>query len=401
MRAEATQSGRAAVAFTVANFCGAALNYLFQVHAAAVLDSAAFGTLSAWLAVVTTFGTIVTFVQFLSLEARMDDARWPPIARLAGLASLAMLVLHLVSGRAASPLALGATATVGAIALAALVGQLQSRLMLGVIAAAVVVTAGLRFTLPFAWAPAERAPAFYLAHAASSYGGMTVIGLFALRGRSWNAVSESSPQPKKNDDRIRVARPLLLGFATAVFPYLDILAISAVQDAATTGAFSRIALVARAIFFGGMAGLAVLLPHQLHATTRGEKMPWFAVLLERFLPAAVVAGSIPVMLVLDAGILHTSGEERTWLYASGLAAATSVAILGEVNRLAARGEVGRAATFVALTLAASFVGLSAAMFHPAGSEGVARYIAVAFVGNAVVLVVARLVTNAVPSEAVR
>lgn len=389
MRAEATtqaRSGRAAVAFTVANFAGSALNYLFQVHAAAVLDKSTFGLLSAWLAIVTAFSAIVTFVQFLSLEARMDDARWPAMARLAGFGAAAILVLHLATGASASPLALGATAVVGAIALAALVGQLQARLQLGIIAVSVIATTGLRFSLPFAWPAIARAPAFYLAHASSSYAGMVVIGVAALLGGSQAA--EKTEQP-----RVRLARPMLLGFATAVLPYLDILAISWFSDPATTGAFSRIALVARAIFFGAMAGLSVLFPHQLHAATRSERMPWFAVLLERFLGVAVVLGSIPLMFALDALVLHPTVEERTWLYASGLAAAAAAATLGEVNRLAANGRVQAAASFVGLTLVASAVGVAAATMLPPGDEAVTRYIVIAFAGNALVLASARLRTS--------
>ncbi|MBS2019069.1 MAG: hypothetical protein JST00_39745 [Deltaproteobacteria bacterium] len=376
------------MAFTVASLGASAMNYLFQVHAAAVLDAREFGLLSAWLAIVTAFGAVVTFVQFLSLEARLDDARWPSVARLAGFGALVVLALHLVSGARASPAALGVTSVIGGIAAAALVGQLQARLALGIIGVAMLATTAVRFGLPFGWPRDARASGFYLGHAASPYAGMVVVGIFAL-GRSRGgaaAARESSAEPR---ERVRLARPMILGLATAVFPYVDVLAVSATQDAATTGELSRIVLVSRAIFYGGLAAFGVLFPHQLHAATRGEPMPPFAVLLERLLPLAVVAGAVPAAWVLDRAVLHTHGELTTWLYASSLGGATTVAVLGEANRLAARGRLRAAAASVGGVLLASAAAAATSLGGSTSEEQVTRYTAVAFACNAVVLVAAR------------
>lgn len=381
MRSETANSGRAAMAFTVASLGASALNYLFQVHAAAVLEAGDFGRLSAWLAIVTVFGALVTFVQFLSLEARLDDSRWPRIARLAGVVALVVLALHLVVGASAPPWTLGVTAVAGGIAAAALTGQLQARLTLGIVAVSVVATSALRFGLPFAWPAAARAPGFYLAHAAAPYAGIVAIAL---------AVRPSTAAAPEAREPVSLARPLILGFATAVFPYIDVLAVSATQDAATTGELSRIVLVSRAIFYGGLAAFGVLFPHQLHAATRGEPMPSFAVLLERFLPAAVVGGAIPAAWVLDRAVLHTAGETTTWLYASSLVGATTIAILGEVNRLAAHGRLRSAASAVGGVMGASLAGALLSAGAPTAAEQVTRYVAVAFCCNAIVLIAARL-----------
>lgn len=385
---EAAKSGRAAVAFTVASLGASALNYLFQVHAAAVLEARDLGRLSAWLAVVTVFGALVTFVQFLSLEARLDDSRWTKTARLAGLVAFAVLALLLAVGSAASPAILGVTAVAGGIAAAALIGQLQARLALLVVALSVVATSALRFGLPFAWSASTRAPSFYLAHAAAPYAGIVAVAL-ALRPSNAPALAAASSREGDQRAPLRLARPLILGFATAVFPYVDVLAVSATQSAATTGELSRIVLVSRAIFYGGLAAFGVLFPHQLHAATRGQPMPGFAVFLERFLPAAVLAGAVPAAWVLDRAILHTRGETTTWLYGSSLAGATTIAILGEANRLAARGRLRAAAGVVVGVLSASLAGALLSTSASDANAQVSRYVAITFFVNAVVLVAAR------------
>ena len=50
-----------------------------------------------------------------------------------------------------------------------------------------------------------------------------------------------------------------------VFPQLDVLVLSRIEDASTLGQFSRVALAARIVFFGGAAVLPVILPHQLRS----------------------------------------------------------------------------------------------------------------------------------------
>lgn len=385
MSGEAAKGRQQAMAFTLASLASSGLNYLFQVHAAAVLDARAFGLLSAWLALVTAFGTFVTFVQLLSLEKRIDDARWQRIARLAAGAALVVLVIHLAGGAAAPRWALGVGAVVGGIAAAALVGQLQARLALGAVACSLLATSLLRFGLPFAWPAVLRAPAFYLAHAASPYAGIVVIA-FVLRPAS----TALSPNGSEQKEKVRLSRPLMLGFANAVFPYVDVLAVSATQDAATTGELSRIALVSRAIFYGGLAAFGVLFPHQLYAATRGQPMPSFAVLLERFLPAALVSAALPAAFLLDRLVLHTSGEPTTWLYASSMSGAAMVAILGEANRLAARGRLKAAAGSIAGVVLASAAGILLSSTAGTPSEQVTRYVAVTFCVDAVVLVAARL-----------
>lgn len=376
-----SSSGRAALAFTVASFGGALLNYLFQVHAASVLDRAAFGALSAWLARVTMLGVVATVVQYVSLDHRLAEDGWRATSRVTGALALVVVVVHVLAGDRVPLVGLGVSAVGGGILLYALLGQLQARLQLGVMAIAILVAAASRFALPFVWPRDARAPGFFVAHAASSFAAVAAIGAcVALRAQP-GAVADATAT--KTEPRLRLQRPILLAFAASLFPLLDVLVVSATQDDATTGAFSRIALAARIVFFCGAAALQILLPHELHAATTGEPLPAFATTLRRWLTPASLAGAAVLAVGLDRMVLKPEGAERTWLFATCTSFALLVAILGHVNRFAAHERL-RVAAFavlgVVLTSAAA-AGLAAM----AGHEPVTRYLLAVVVGNALVL----------------
>lgn len=378
-------SGRAALALTVANFGGAALNYLFQVHAAKVLDAAAFGLLSAWLAWVTLAGLVATVVQFVSLDHRLGGARWSRLVRLAGLGALAIFAAHLAAGSRAPQVVLGASAIAGGILLYALVGQLQARLELGTIAASVLVATALRFALPFAWARDVRAAAFYVAHAAASYAAVAAVALIVARAspRSGAHEPDAETSPPPAGERLRLWRPTLLALATVLFPIVDVLVVSSMQDAATTGLFSRLALAARVVFFCGAAALQILLPHQLRASATGDAMPPFVARLQAWLTPAAIGGAAVFALLLDRAILRPAGPEQTWLYASCFSSALLVALLGHINRFAARAELGAATSCVAAVVAARAAAAGAAAL--ADLAPVTHYVLWAVAGDALVL----------------
>jgi hypothetical protein len=257
----------------------------------------------------------------------------------------------------------------------------------------------LRFAFPFAWSPAARLPAFYVAHAMTAYAGIVVAAvLFVARPTAPAAVSVAPPSSvpagseaiSRKPERVTLGRPVLLATATLLFPLVDVLVISTTHDAATTGAFSRVALASRIVFFGGAALLPVLLPHQLHAAKTGAPLPAFVVSLERWLTPSLVAAALALAVVSDRVVLRPSGDERAWLFATCLSAALLIALLVHVQRLAARGEL-RAATacvggvVVTRALAAGFAALVGAV----GYAGVTRYALVVVAGDALVLLLAR------------
>jgi hypothetical protein len=382
-------SGRGALALTVANLVAGLLNYLFLVHAAAVLDAPAFGELSAWLARVTAIGVVATVVQFVSLDFRIGDRPFATLLRLAGLVSIALAVLHVALGAHAPLVLLAVSAVAGGTVLYAAVGQLQARLRLGAMAATVTSVAVLRFVLPFLWSRDGRAPAFPMAHAAAAYAGLATAALVVTVHRVKAAPPAATRAAGSSiDTRARLGRSIVLAFASVLFPLLDVLVVSATQSAAVTGEYSRIALAARVVFFGGAAALQILLPHQLHAVSTGEAPPSFVALMQRWLVPVGLAGALVLAAVVDHGFLHPAGEARIWLYVSCLAAALLVGILDTVNQLAARGRVGLVLGCVAAVVLAN--ALAATLGHLGGEHAVTRFAVGALAGEALVLVLARM-----------
>lgn len=380
-------TGRAALAITAASIAAGVLNYSFQVHAATVLDEAAFGLLSAWLARVGVVGAIATVVQFLSLDFALEDRRFRGLLRLVGGLACAVLAAHLLFGNSFSKTLLGVSTVTSGVVLYAVVGQLQARLRLGLVAGSLFVVTALRFALPFVWSDAARAQGFYVAQAAAGSAGLVAAAVL-IGGARRSEEAEAAP-PIEADRRLRLGRPLLLAIATVLFPLLDVLVVSSTQDATTTGAYSRIQLASRVVFFAGAAALQLLLPHELHAAKHRSALPLFAARLQRGLAPGIIALAIALAAVLDLFVLHPQGEARIWLYASCVSTALLVAVLGHVNAFAAEDRLGIAAATVAGVIVTSAAGAIVALSR--GAQPVSTYVVAVLAGDALVLAGARLV----------
>lgn len=371
-----SMTARGAVALTLANVAAGVLSYLFQVRAAVALDAAAFGAFSGWLAQVTLISSVACVVQFLSLD--FVFARFEALVRPLGIAAIGVVVLHVAVGRDLGPVVLGAFTVAGTILLYAVFGQLQGRVHLGDLAATVLVTFAVRLGLSFV-------TTFYAAHAASSFAGIGAAGVLGFRRRAEPLASR--PKARAAGLRTRLSRSVLLAFATVVFPQLDVLLLSVREDAATLGVFSRYALAARIVFFGGSAVLPVLLAHQLRQAEEDTVAPPFVTFVQRALPPATVVGGLALAFAADRAIFHVAGDHAMWLYLSCASAAFLVSILAQVQRLAARSEVLRAGACIAGILAAS--GLAAAL----SPGNIARYVLLAAAGNALVLAVSTVLAS--------
>jgi hypothetical protein len=273
---------------------------------------------------------------------------------------------------------LGVLSVVGACALAVLVGQLQGRLRLGRVAAVLVVTGLTRFGYPFAWPAASRDHAFYLAHALAAFAGIFLAGIFgALDG---TPAAAAPPPPGAPPARsLAIGRSIVLAVAGMLLPSIDVLAVSWTHDAATTGAFSKIALVSRVVFFGGAAVVQMLLPYEVRRVKAGEPLPAFATRVQRLLAPAMVAFALGSSVLGDLLVFRSmTADERVWLHASCLSAGLLVVAFGVVQRLATSQRLRAAALCVA--------GLGAASALAAlGSSTVTRYVVIAPVGYAIVL----------------
>jgi hypothetical protein len=368
-------SARGAITLTLANVATGVLNYAFQVHAGVALDAAAFGTFSAWLAQVTLVGSIASVVQFLSLD--FPVTRFDAIVRGLGVASIAAVVGQIAFGKSLDLFALGAITVGGGILLYAVLGQLQGRLRLGHLGAAVFVAAGVRVGLSFV-------TTFYVAQAAAAFAGIAAVGLVTF-GRD-GATGEARPTARAPFG-VRLFRSILLAFAAVVFPQLDVLVLSLREDAATLGHFARIALVARIVFFAGSTVLPVLHSHQLRAVEDHAEPPAFVLVAQRWLSPVTIAGSLVLAFVADRAVLHLAADQAAWLYLSCPSMAVLVSILGQLQRIAVRGEVARATSCLGGVLVAS------ALASILSAGNVTRYVVLTCVGNALVLAVSTVLAS--------
>lgn len=389
-------TGRAALTFAIASVAAGLLNYSFQVHGAAVLDAAAFGRMSEWLAEVSVLSAIAPVAQFASLEVRAPRSRLSAALAVVGLASVVIVAAHILAGYGAPRVVLGASSVVGAIVLYAVIGQLQARLRLAEVAAAIFATAALRASLPFAWPREVREGGFLVAHAAATFAGIVVAAALGRRFLRAHASEVEAPPlvpavPPSSSERWRLhlLRPALLAFATVAFPFRDVLVLSWANDAATTGQFSRAALAARIVFFAGAAPIQVILSHQRVSAETGQPGPPFVRLAERWLAPSVIVGSLLLAAGVDMALLHTHGEERVWLFASCLDAAVLIALVAELQRLAAHRRLGAVAIAIGLAIASSAVGAAAATLGSSSDERVSRYLLAAIGLDAIAFVVAR------------
>ncbi|MDB4942531.1 MAG: hypothetical protein JWP97_2065 [Labilithrix sp.] len=377
-------TGRKALAITLASIAAGALNYLYQLHAVAVLDREDFGRLSTWLARVGVAATAATVVQFLSLDAPLSPGRvvrWLRAGAVVGVVAMAVLV---GAGSRLDPSWLGVGTVAGTILLYALLGQLQAQLRLGVVTAVLFASTLVRFALPFVWPAAARVQAFYIAQAAASFVGMLLAASLV------HDPGPTAPPPAQPKARFRIGRPVLLAFATVVFPLLDVLVVSSTENAATTGAFSRAQLASRVVFFGGTAAMSILLPHELHAARHGGALPRVPALVARWLVPAILAFAIVTSVAVDIVLLHPRGSERVWLHATCLEAALLVGVLGRVNSRAVRGDLRGAVRLTGGVVASTLLATAVGHAWPAlGVDAMTRYVLAALFGDAVVLVAAR------------
>lgn len=368
-------SARGAITLTLANVATGVLNYGFQVHAGVALDAAAFGSFSAWLAQVTLVGSIASVVQFLSLD--FPVTRFDSIVRGLGVASIAAIAAQLAFAKSLGPFVLGAITVAGGVLLYAVLGQLQGRLRLGVLGAAVFAVASVRVGLSFV-------TTFYVAQAAAAFAGIGAVGVFAFRRGADGDTSHAAAGPAFG---VRLLRSIILAFAAVVFPQLDVLVLSLREDATTLGHFARIALIARIVFFAGSTVLPVLHSYQRRAVEDDAEPPAFVLLAQRWLPGATIAGSLVLAFVADRAVLHLPAAEVPWLYLSCPSAALLLSILAQLQRVAVRGELVRAASCLAGVV------LVSALASLLSIGDVTRYVLLTCAGNALVLAVSTVLAS--------
>ncbi len=238
------------------------LNYAFQVMAARRLGVADYGSLNLWIADVTVALSVGTVAQMVANYFPMPPRSLRKFAYFA--ITLAILASTLICFVADKGLADGLFAGGMAVGLGLisgwLGGQVQARLLFGLLGGALVAGASLKLLVGGLGAFQGPLTNYYVAVSASFIAPILLIGGMSI-AHPLGPMAEAREQQVK----VKVICACLLAMATALIPQLDIINLRQFQSSEVLGQYARVMLAAKAIFFGAAAILQVALPFHLRA----------------------------------------------------------------------------------------------------------------------------------------
>ena|GEM_PF-1475909 len=341
---------RSSVFLLIANVSAGALNYLFQVRAAAQLDPAAYGALNGWMAYLSLALFVGGAAQIASNFLPWSEAG----VRRVGFVTVAAPVIALawfgsVRARSEAPsgLELGVVATLLGTVQQWTLGQFQARTWFVWMGSAVVLSAVMRWIgtfLPlFSTIAVEQA--YFLALPMSFAAACLFQGVVMLAKRA----AAEPPRARSMTHGSAWMGALTLACAMSLLPQLDMLSLRGLQSDYELGMFARTALFGKAVFFGALTLLQIALPHHVRAhqgivNPEYHRIQW----LERLGIAACIVGSA-VFAVSAPWItsrflgFELSSEQQLWVLLSCLGLTALYGHLQAVQVLCATGEWRRAA----------------------------------------------------------
>jgi hypothetical protein len=247
-----------ALMFVAANVAAGALNYVFQVIASRTLDKAAFGDLSLWLAKLSIAAVIASVAQYTGtlLPVSGSTLRVAATALAASTVVLSLVAWLLPDG---SPGLMLALALAFGIANGWVTGQAQNRLLLATFAAAALIVPIVKISIALApighWTGVDR---FY---GALALGYAPAVVFVAVRLMTTRAAAAGRKTGESLASGLSAA--LVLAFAAAAFPQIDLIVVKATQDPATFQTFARVSLFYKAVFFLFLIAANWLLPYDI------------------------------------------------------------------------------------------------------------------------------------------
>ncbi len=262
---------RSSMLLLIANLAAGAVNYLYQIKAAAGLNAVDYGALSLWLAYVGLGLALGAAAQILSNFLPLPRSRLGAtgtLATLLGIFASAYLFMGPLS-RAAPGWDLAIlTVTVGAT-FNFLQGQLQGQGLFSWLAFTGLVQSLIRIFLirsggDLSW--------FAIATTLSLSGTVAVQGVCLLSARASGKWSSHIASPAGRKLGAEVAGACILALSIALIPQMDLLNLKWAQDAEALGKFARASLFAKAVFFGALTLLQITLPFHIRRL-RGSLTP--------------------------------------------------------------------------------------------------------------------------------
>jgi hypothetical protein len=344
----------------IANVSAGALNYLFQVRAAAQLDAATYGSLNGWMAYLSLALFVGGAAQIATNFLPWSEAG----VRRVGFMTVAVPAIALawfasVRARSATPSAfeLGVAATLLGTVQQWTLGQFQARTWFVWMGSAVVLSAVMRWTATFLplFSTIEVEQAYFWALPMSYAIACLFQGLVMLTLRA-----EAEPaRARSMTQRSAWMGALTLACAMSLLPQLDMLNLRGLQSDYELGLFARTALFGKAVFFGALTLLQIALPHHVRAHQgiihpEYHRIQW----LERLGIAACILGSA-VFAVTSPWVtsrflgFELSSEQQLWVLLSCL---TLTALYGHLQAVQVACATGgwRRAAFRLLAVAALY-----------------------------------------------
>lgn len=340
---------RSSVFLLIANVSAGALNYLFQVRAAAQLDPATYGALNGWMAYLSLALFVGGAAQIATNFLPWSEAG----VRRVGLITVAAPVVALVwfgsvHARSAAPsgLELGVLATLLGTVQQWTLGQFQARTWFVWMGSAVVLAAIMRWIGTFLplFSTIDVEQAYFWALPLSYAVACLFQGIVMLTKRA----AAEPPRARSMTQGSAWMGALTLACAVALLPQLDMLNLRGLQSDYDLGLFARTALFGKAVFFGALTLLQIALPHHVRAHQGIVNPEYHRIqLLERLGLAACIVGSgvfavsAPWITSRVLGFELTT-EQQLWVLLSCLALTALYGHLQAVQVLCATGEWRRA-----------------------------------------------------------
>lgn len=265
--------------FLAANMGAGILNYLYQVVASKQLNASQFSELSAWMAYFSLFLIVASASQYAA------NFKPIPTHRLRAILIALILVVFTCLGTwfavtETFSVVHSALIVVSASVFAWLMGEVQTRLLFGVMASANLGVAAIKLIFALSAATATRPLDLMTLGLIAGYLPASLLLAIVLwrSGRHNQTVSEGS-----------WVAPLLLSFVSTLIPQMDMILIHRTQSPEIFEEFARASLFYKGIYFLVFIFSQWLLPQQVRRT---QQVPGWRYLGPGYLGLILLSGGI-------------------------------------------------------------------------------------------------------------
>lgn len=271
----ATRSG---LIFVGVNMAAGILNYLYQVVASKQLDASEFSKLNAWIAYFSLFLVLASTCQYAANFKPASQAWLKKVLALITVITASCLGAWFLFNEPMS-LTHGALIVLSASAVAWLMGEVQTRLMFGIMAIANLGLAASKLLTAITANPNEPLTATTLA---------LIIGYLPIAVFLAIALLKSGQNPRV-PLKSSWASPLLLSVASTLIPQMDMILVHLSQPTEVFEEFAHASLFYKGIYFLIFIFSQWLLPQQVH---QNRQVPGLRYFIPGYVALTIASGLI-------------------------------------------------------------------------------------------------------------